>query len=191
METELLGLFWTEKIKLSQYTIQIVKDLSEEQLDHTDALGETIRRYLNSIVASDFLFRLSLPVSVGISSILPIPRQTESEVEKDLVKVRDLFGSPGLPSNLKEVIVSSASDLYFEGCNPSILPTLERWKKILLRLEKSIVGLADKDPLKYRYFSVLGIVSLPVAINYFSTQNLYYLRNGILKIKENPSFPKS
>ncbi len=191
METELLDLFWTEKIKLSQYTIQTVKDLSDTQLDHTDTLGETVRRYLNSIVASDFLFRLSLPVSVGISSILPIPRQTESEVEKDLVKVRDLFGSPALPSHLKDIVVSSAEGLYFEGCNPSILPVLERWKKILLRLEKSVQGLAQKDSLKYRYFSVLGIVSLPAAINYFSTQNLFYLRNGILKIKENPSFPKS
>ncbi|TGK06952.1 hypothetical protein EHO59_02195 [Leptospira semungkisensis] len=191
METELLGLFWTEKIKLSQYTIQTVKDLSDTQLDHTDALGETIRRYLNSIIATDFLFRISLPVSVGISSILPIPRQTEAELEKDLVKVRDLFGSPALPTNLKDIIVSSAENLYFEGCNPSLLPVFQRWKKILLRLEKSINGLAKKDSLKYRYLSVLGIVSLPVAINYFSTQNLHDLRNGILKIKENPSFPKS
>ncbi|WP_010571292.1 hypothetical protein [Leptospira broomii] len=191
MDTELLSLFWIEKIKLSQYTIQTVKNLTDVQLDHPDTLGETVRRYLNSMVASDFLFRLSLPVSIGISSILPIPRQQESEIEKDLVRVRDLFGSPPLPPGLKDIIVTSAEGLYFDECNPSLKSVFERWKRILLRLEKTIHNVSQKDSLKYRYFSVLGIVSLPVAINYFGTQNLYYLRNGILKIKENPSFPKS
>ncbi|EMO08620.1 hypothetical protein LEP1GSC137_0492 [Leptospira borgpetersenii str. Noumea 25] len=43
--------------------------------------------------------------------------------------------------------------------------------------------------MKYRYFSVIGIVSLPVAINYFEMQNLAWLRNGIMRITENPNFP--
>ncbi|PJZ69908.1 hypothetical protein CH373_13335 [Leptospira perolatii] len=191
MVMELLGLFWTEKIKLSQYIIQTVKDLSDVQLDHPDSLGETVRRYLNSMVASDFLFRLSLPVSVGISSVLPLSRQSEADIEKDLVKVRDLFGSPALPVGLKEIIVTSAEELYYDTCNPSLKPVLDRWIKILRRIEKTIQNVSKKDSLKYRYFSVLGVISLPVAINYFGTQNLFYFRNGILKIKENPSFPKS
>ncbi|ASV10005.1 hypothetical protein B2G50_19610 [Leptospira interrogans serovar Canicola] len=189
MESDLLAIFWTEKIKLTQYIIQTTKNFSSKQLDFTVTPRESVRFFLQSMVAGDFLLRVSLPISVGISSILPIARQSEEEIEKDLVRLRDQLGSPALPIGIKEIITQSADELFYEDCNPELKPLLIRWKKFLIRLEKSIQGLSTKDSLKYRYFSVIGIVSLPVAINYFEMQNLTWLRNGIMKIAENPNFP--
>ncbi|AVQ11433.1 Uncharacterized protein XB16_1101 [Leptospira santarosai] len=189
MESDLLTIFWTEKIKLTQYIIQTTKNFSSNQLDFSTTSRESIRSFLREMVAGDFFLRVSLPISVGISSILPIPRQSEEEIEKDLVRFRDQFGSPALPIGLKEIITQSAEELFFEDCNSELKPLFLRWKKILVRLEKTIQALSVKDSLKYRYFSVLGIVSLPVAINYFEMQNLAWLRNGIMRITENPGFP--
>ncbi|APH42995.1 Uncharacterized protein A9P81_3487 [Leptospira interrogans serovar Copenhageni/Icterohaemorrhagiae] len=189
MESDLLAIFWTEKIKLTQYIIQTTKNFSSKQLDFSVTPRESVRFFLQGMVAGDFFLRVSLPISVGISSILPIARQSEEEIEKDLVRLRDQLGSPALPIGIKEIITQSADELFFEDCNPELKPLFIRWKKILIRLEKSIQGLSTKDSLKYRYFSVIGIVSLPVAINYFEMQNLTWLRNGIMKIAENPNFP--
>ncbi|EMJ57314.1 hypothetical protein LEP1GSC013_1972 [Leptospira interrogans serovar Valbuzzi str. Duyster] len=189
MESDLLAIFWTEKIKLTQYIIQTTKNFSSKQLDFSVTPRESVRFFLQGMVAGDFFLRVSLPISVGISSILPIARQSEEEIEKDLVRLRDQLGSPALPIGIKEIITQSADELFFEGCNPELKPLFIRWKKILIRLEKTIQGLSTKDSLKYRYFSVIGIVSLPVAINYFEMQNLTWLRNGIMKIAENPNFP--
>ncbi|EMJ97665.1 hypothetical protein [Leptospira alstonii] len=190
MESDLLAIFWTEKIKLTQYIIQTTKNLSSKQLDFSvESRGESVRSFLQGMVAGDFFLRVSLPISVGISSILPIARQSEEDIEKDLVRFRDQFGSPALPIGLKEIITQSAEELFFEDCNPELKPLFLRWKRILAKLEKTIQGLNKKDSLKYRYFSVIGIVSLPVAINYFEMQNLTWLRNGIMKITENPNFP--
>ncbi|EJO77276.1 hypothetical protein ACO2J1_18550 [Leptospira interrogans] len=189
MESDLLAIFWTEKIKLTQYIIQTTKNFSSKQLDFSVTPRESVRFFLQSMVAGDFFLRVSLPISVGISSILPIARQSEEEIEKDLVRLRDQLGSPALPIGIKEIITQSADELFFEDCNPELKPLFIRWKKILIRLEKTIQGLSTKDSLKYRYFSVIGIVSLPVAINYFEMQNLTWLRNGIMKIAENPNFP--
>ncbi|PJZ29847.1 hypothetical protein CH370_06705 [Leptospira kmetyi] len=189
MESDLLAIFWTEKIKLTQYIIQTTKNFSSKQLDFSVAPRESVRSFLQAMVAGDFFLRVSLPISVGISSILPIARQSEEEIEKDLVRFRDQFGSPALPIGLKEIITQSAEELFFEDCNPELKPLFLRWKRILVRLEKTIRGLSSKDSLKYRYFSVIGIVSLPVAINYFEMQNLAWLRNGVMKITENPNFP--
>lgn len=189
MEPDLLAIFWTEKIKLTQYIIQITKNFSSKQLDFSVTPRESVRFFLQGMVAGDFFLRVSLPISVGISSILPIARQSEEEIEKDLVRLRDQLGSPALPIGIKEIITQSADELFFEDCNPELKPLFIRWKKILIRLEKTIQGLSTKDSLKYRYFSVIGIVSLPVAINYFEMQNLTWLRNGIMKIAENPNFP--
>ncbi|EKO70964.1 hypothetical protein LEP1GSC079_0975 [Leptospira interrogans str. FPW1039] len=184
-----MAIFWTEKIKLTQYIIQTTKNFSSKQLDFSVTPRESVRFFLQSMVAGDFFLRVSLPISVGISSILPIARQSEEEIEKDLVRLRDQLGSPALPIGIKEIITQSADELFFEDCNPELKPLFIRWKKILIRLEKTIQGLSTKDSLKYRYFSVIGIVSLPVAINYFEMQNLTWLRNGIMKIAENPNFP--
>ncbi|AAS71789.1 hypothetical protein GS518_16255 [Leptospira interrogans] len=189
MESDLLAIFWTEKIKLTQYIIQTTKNFSSKQLDFSVTPRESVRFFLQGMVAGDFFLRVSLPISVGISSILPIARQSEEEIEKDLVRLRDQLGSPALPIGIKEIITQSADELFFEDCNPELKPLFIRWKKILIRLEKTIQGLSTKDSLKYRYFSVIGIVSLPVAINYFEMQNLTWLRNGIMKIAENPNFP--
>ncbi|TGN00671.1 hypothetical protein [Leptospira yasudae] len=189
MESDLLAIFWTEKIKLTQFIIQTTKNLSSKQLDYSTAPRESIRSFLQAMVAGDFFLRVSLPISIGISSILPIARQSEEEIEKDLVRFRDQFGSPALPIGLKEIITQSAEELFFEDCNPELKPLFLRWKRILVRLEKTIQGFGTKDSLKYRYFSVIGIVSLPVAINYFEMQNLAWLRNGIMKITESPNFP--
>lgn len=189
MESDLLAIFWTEKIKLTQYIIQTTKNFSSKQLDFSVTPRESVRFFLQGMVAGDFFLRVSLPISVGISSILPIARQSEEEIEKDLVRLRDQLGSPALPIGIKEIITQSADELFFEDCNPELKPLFIRWKKILIRLEKTIQGLSTKDSLKYRYFSVTGIVSLPVAINYFEMQNLTWLRNGIMKIAENPNFP--
>ncbi|AKP24695.1 conserved hypothetical protein [Leptospira interrogans serovar Manilae] len=189
MESDLLAIFWTEKIKLTQYIIQTTKNFSSKQLDFSVTPRESVRFFLQGMVAGDFFLRVSLPISVGISSILPIARQSEEEIEKDLVRLRDQLGSPALPIGIKEIITQSAEELFFEDCNPELKPLFIRWKKILIRLEKTIQGLSTKDSLKYRYFSVIGIVSLPVAINYFEMQNLTWLRNGIMKIAENPNFP--
>ncbi|WP_061256421.1 hypothetical protein [Leptospira interrogans] len=189
MESDLLAIFWTEKIKLTQYIIQTTKNFSSKQLDFLVTPRESVRFFLQGMVAGDFFLRVSLPISVGISSILPIARQSEEEIEKDLVRLRDQLGSPALPIGIKEIITQSADELFFEDCNPELKPLFIRWKKILIRLEKTIQGLSTKDSLKYRYFSVIGIVSLPVAINYFEMQNLTWLRNGIMKIAENPNFP--
>ncbi len=189
MESDLLAIFWTEKIKLTQYIIQTTKIFSSKQLDFSVTPRESVRFFLQGMVAGDFFLRVSLPISVGISSILPIARQSEEEIEKDLVRLRDQLGSPALPIGIKEIITQSADELFFEDCNPELKPLFIRWKKILIRLEKTIQGLSTKDSLKYRYFSVIGIVSLPVAINYFEMQNLTWLRNGIMKIAENPNFP--
>ncbi|EKO52163.1 MULTISPECIES: hypothetical protein [Leptospira] len=189
MKSDLLAIFWTEKIKLTQYIIQTTKNFSSEQLDFSVAPRESVRSFLQGMVAGDFFLRVSLPISVGISSILPIARQSEEEIEKDLVRFRDQLGSPALPIGIKEIITQSADELFFEDCSPELKPLFIRWKKILIRLEKTIQGLRTKDSLKYRYFSVMGIVSLPVAINYFEMQNLTWLRNGIMKITENPNFP--
>ncbi|EMY76925.1 hypothetical protein LEP1GSC060_3261 [Leptospira weilii serovar Ranarum str. ICFT] len=189
MKSDLLAIFWTEKIKLTQYIIQTTKNFSSQQLDFSAAPRESVRSFLQGMVAGDFFLRVSLPISVGISSILPIARQSEEDIEKDLVRLRDQFGSPALPIGLKEIITQSAEELFFEDCNPELKPLFLRWKGILAKLEKTIQGLNKKDSLKYRYFSVIGIVSLPVAINYFEMQNLTWLRNGIMKITENPNFP--
>ncbi|WP_167881195.1 hypothetical protein [Leptospira gomenensis] len=189
MESDLLGIFWTEKIKLTQYIIHNTKHLSSAQLDFAPKPKESVRSFLQAMVAGDFFLRVSLPISVGISSFLPIARQSEEEIEKDLVRFRDQFGSPALPIGLKEVITQSAEELFFEDCNPELKPLFSRWKRILIRLEKTILSFRAKDSLKYRYFSVIGIVSLPVAVNYFEMQNLAWLRNGILKTMENPRFP--
>ncbi|MCG6166462.1 hypothetical protein LFX25_01170 [Leptospira sp. FAT2] len=189
MESDLLAIFWTEKIKLTQFIIQTTKNLSSKQLDYSTTPRESIRSFLQAMVAGDFFLRVSLPISIGISSILPIARQSEEEIEKDLVRFRDQFGSPALPIGLKEIITQSAEELFFEDCNPELKPLFLRWKRILVRLEKTIQGFGTKDSLKYRYFSVIGIVSLPVAINYFEMQNLSWLRNGIMKITESPNFP--
>lgn len=189
MESDLLAIFWTEKIKLTQYIIQTTKNFSSKQLDFSVTPRESVRFFLQGMVAGDFFLRVSLPISVGISSILPIARQSEEEIEKDLVRLRDQLGSPALPIGIKEIITQSADELFFEDCNPELKPLFIRWKKILIRLEKTIQGLSTKDSLKYRYFSVIGIVSLPVAINYFEMQNLTWLRNGIMKIAENSNFP--
>ncbi|AXR59812.1 hypothetical protein [Leptospira mayottensis] len=189
MESDLLAIFWTEKIKLTQYIIQTTKNFSSNQLDFSITSRKSVRSFLQDMVAGDFFLRVSLPISVGISSILPISRQSEEDIEKDLVRFRDQFGSPALPIGLREIITQSAEELFFEGCNSELKPLFFRWKKILVKLEKTIQALSVKDSLKYRYFSVIGIVSLPVAINYFEMQNLAWLRNGIMRITENPNFP--
>ncbi|PKA05037.1 hypothetical protein CH375_07435 [Leptospira ellisii] len=189
MESDLLGIFWTEKIKL--IGTQMFGDMNDilSQLDFSPKPKESVRSFLQAMVAGDFFLRVSLPISVGISSLLPIARQSEEEIEKDLVRFRDQFGSPALPIGLKEVITQSAEELFFEDCNPELKPLFLRWKRILIRLEKTVLSFRAKDSLKYRYFSVIGIVSLPVAVNYFEMQNLAWLRNGIMKTMENPHFP--
>lgn len=185
MKSNTLDLFWVEKMKLIQYSINLTKSLDDSRLDNRSHSGDkqsaSIRATLFSMVQLDRKLAGALSFSVKMSRFLPLPQVEPATLEKELTSIRDMVDSPALPPELSEIINRKVNDLHWENSNPSLLALWEDWSRNLLRIENELKNLDESTVLKLRYFSWRGVFSIPSSINLSSAMSHKLLKEGILK----------
>jgi hypothetical protein len=101
MKSTTLELFWVEKIKLTQNTINTTKQLLDQQLDYSNESSTiSIRKVLETMVGHDKKFANYLPFAIKLGQFLHFPKANQIEIEKELSMVRDNFNPPALPPHL-------------------------------------------------------------------------------------------
>jgi hypothetical protein len=191
MKSSTLELFWVEKIKLTQNTINLTRNLNDEQLDFpNDVARLSIRKALQKMQINDQKFATYLPFAIRFGNLFPLPKVSQVEIEQELTMIRDLFQAPALPPKLSEIIVRSADEIEFSECNPSLENIFKPWKQAIGHQEMHVEKISEEDSYKYRYFSWKGIYIIPAAINMVAMENHFLLKDGILKFLKDPNFPK-
>jgi hypothetical protein len=123
MKSTTLELFWVEKIKLTQNTInthQTVARSSNWIMPMNHQPYQHSQRYLETMVGHDKKFANYLPFAIKLGQFLRFPKANQIEIEKELAMVRDNFNPPALPPHLSDIIARSASELDYSSCNPSL-----------------------------------------------------------------------
>ncbi|WCL50206.1 hypothetical protein [Leptospira sp. GIMC2001] len=191
MKSTTLELFWVEKIKLTQNTINLTKGLTDSQLDFPDDLAlPSIRKSLHAMVSNDRRFANYLPFSLKMSGLFRFSPASQDEIERELTKIRDLFNPPALPPKLSEIIIRDPGNIDLSDTNSSLLPLFKSWVGVLNSIEKAIENLSEEDAICLRYFSLSGIYVIPAAINMTAMQNHFLLKDGILRFLNDKKFPK-
>jgi hypothetical protein len=192
MKSTSLELFWVEKIKLTQNTINLTKSLSDRQLDYpSDLARSSIRKTLHKMAQHDRKFSFYLPLSIRMSLILPLSPIRQEDLEQELTKIRDLFDPPALPPFLSEIISRESRDLDISETNASLEGIWAEWIHSLSHIESMIYNLTEEESLRIRYFTLTGIYALPSMINLTAMQNHHDLKEGILKLLKDSEFPSA
>jgi hypothetical protein len=190
MKSTSLEIFWVEKIKLTQNTINITQSLSDQQLDYVGTARKTcIRKSLGKMFETDRKFAFYLPFSIRMSQLLPLSPIQQDDIEAELIRIRDLFDPPALPPFLSEIISRNSGDLDYSQSNPSLLELWKGWASSLSQIEGMINSLTENEALKIRYFTLTGIYALPSMINLTAMQNHHCLKEGVLSLIKDPNFP--
>jgi hypothetical protein len=185
MKANTLDLFWVEKIKLIQYSINLLKSLSDEDLDKTsnssDKNHASIRSSIDRLIWIDRKLSTNLPFSIKMSRFLPFSMVDSASIEKELLDIRDMIDAPALPPELSKIIARKAEDLEWLDGNPSLEVKWKEWISYLSKVENELLNLEESTILKLRYFSWKGIFSIPSVINLSAAQSHCILRESILK----------
>ncbi|MCC5813660.1 MAG: hypothetical protein JJT78_02815 [Leptospira sp.] len=185
MKANTLDLFWVEKIKLIQYSINLLKSLSDKDLDKSSNSSsrpnETIRDSIDRLIWIDRKLSTNLPFSIKMSRFFPFSLVDSASIEKELLDIRDMIDAPALPPELSGIIARKVEDLEWQGGNSSLDVKWKEWISYLTRIEKELFYLEESAVLKLRYFSWKGIFSIPSAINLSAAQSHCILRECILK----------
>jgi hypothetical protein len=191
MKSTTLELFWVEKIKLTQNTINITKQLQDKQLDYANESSNTsIRKVLETMVGHDKKFTTYLPFAIKFGQFLRLPKANQIEIEKELAMVRDNFNPPALPPHLSDIIARSASELDYSSCNPSLSNLFQSWQDCSKNQESRLEFISEEESYSIRYFTLTGIYILPSAINMIAMWNHKLLKDGICKQMNDSNFPK-
>ncbi|MCB1157733.1 MAG: hypothetical protein H7A25_07795 [Leptospiraceae bacterium] len=192
MDKKLNHLLWVEKIKLTQYIFNLTGQLSEKQLEFIPPGGYwSIRQDLEYLRFIDSLMQFSFPLSVSVSSILPLKELDEGDIELDMERLYNLYPGPLLPGNLGTIEVEKASQLLLDGFSKEMRAMFESWKKALENAEKYLSKLEIGDCKKKRFFSVLGIFSIPAGIDLHTVYSSHFFLEKIKKAMEHSDFPKN
>lgn len=192
MKSTSLEIFWVEKIKLVQNTINITQSLTDQQLDYSDSSRKSsIRKSLAKMVDTDRRFAFYLPFSIRMSQFLPLSPIQQDDMEAELIKIRDLFDPPALPPFLSEIIARNSGDIDYSQSNSSLLVLWKEWVSSLAMIEQMTSRLEENEALRIRYFTLTGIYALPSMINLTAMQNHYILKEGVLSFIKDPNFPST
>ncbi|MEM7184380.1 MAG: hypothetical protein AAF518_26010 [Spirochaetota bacterium] len=186
----ILTSLWEEKIKLAQYVINTTAEFTIPQLGYTiPGDNWTVYSHLHHIVWIDRMMRFSVPFSILASSLFPFKSLGEPDYALELEKVSRLYQTPSIPPGLGEIYVFKASTLNLTGVKTQKLIQLySKWKASLQIAENYLLKLSEEDCRKKRFFSAVGVYSLPAGIELHVAHTTHYLHNNILPALSNSEF---
>lgn len=163
MLAKILSVFWTEKLRFTQYTIEELAKLSEFefQAPKTPSYGTILQK----MVDCDRDFRFFLPISMKLSGFLFLPRLAEWDINKDIEIIRDRFTPPAFPPHFFEIRIQSASELRSENLPKYLSGLVFQWKGELMNIESRLERISEEEAYRKRYFSLTGIHTISGAIN--------------------------
>lgn len=181
MLTEILEIFWKEKLRFVQFCFDSLSKLSNESL-HKKSQNhkKSVHWAISQMIASDRNFSFYLPLSIRLTSFFFFGSFREQEIEKDLDQIRDKFTPPAFPAHFWEINIQSAEGLKMEALDSEVQKLCEDWKGVLLLLEEKLARITEKEAYRKRYTSLTGIHTISGAINN-STEYCHHLWNVYIK----------
>ncbi|TGN14322.1 hypothetical protein [Leptospira ilyithenensis] len=177
MLTHILEIFWIEKLRFTQYTINKIAKIPDSEYEFSSAdRPKSIAWAVEQMVAFDRNFAFYLPLSLRFGALFSFPPYKELDVEKDVEDIRDKFTPPAFPLRFLDISIDSAKLLNITNVNVSKEKLIKDWRLTLIRIEDRLAGLSEKEAFKKRYASLSGIHTLPGAINN-STEFCHFLWN--------------
>lgn len=176
MVTEILEIFWKEKLRFAQYCFDELASLDAKTFQTKQATGKSPQWVIQQMVSYDKTFRFYLPISLRISSFFFFQSFKDQEIEKDLEAIRDRYTPPAFPAHFWEIHITEAKELKIKATDPLVKEQCETWKEVLLQLESKLSLISESDAYRKRYTSLTGIHTISGAINN-STEFCHYLWN--------------
>ncbi|ABZ98961.1 hypothetical protein EHQ92_00835 [Leptospira biflexa] len=176
MVTEILEIFWKEKLRFAQYCFDELSHLDGKSFVGKTDSGKSPEWVLHQMVSYDKTFRFYLPISLKISSFFFFNSFKDQEIEKDLESIRDRYTPPAFPSHFWEIQISEAHQLKIKATDPLVKAQCDVWKEVLLQLESKLSLISQTDAYRKRYTSLTGIHTISGAINN-STEFCHHLWN--------------
>ena len=165
MLTEILDIFWREKLRFVQFCLDELSQIDRTRLDQTNNQGKTFRWAIQQMIAHDRNFSFYLPFSLRLSSFFFFSSYKEQEIEKDLENIRDRYTPPAFPSHFWEIKVQNARELRIKSSDPDVRALCETWLEVLVRLEAKLAQISEREAYRKRYTSLTGIHTISGAIN--------------------------
>lgn len=179
MVTEILEIFWKEKLRFAQYCFDELATLDAKSFQKKRSSGKSPEWVLQQMVSYDKTFRFYLPISLKISSFFFFHSFKDQEIEKDLENIRDRYTPPAFPPHFWEIHISDAKEINIKALDPIVKQHCESWKEVLLELELKLSHISETDAYRKRYTSLSGIHTISGAINN-STEFCHYLWNAYM-----------
>ncbi|WP_208861466.1 hypothetical protein [Leptospira brenneri] len=176
MVTEILEIFWKEKLRFAQYCFDELAPLEAKSYVAIGPTGRSADWTLQQMISYDRNFSFFLPLSLRISGFFFFNSFKDQEIERDLETIRDRYTPPAFPSHFWEIQITKAADLKIKAEDPFVKRQCESWKEVLVRLESKLSGISERDAYRKRYTSLTGIHTISGAINN-STEFCHYLWN--------------
>lgn len=176
MVTEILEIFWKEKLRFAQYCFDELALLDAKAFAEKKTNGKTPVWTLQQMISYDRTFSFYLPLSLRISGFFFFTTFKDQDIEKDLESIRDRYTPPAFPAHFWEIQIAKAEDLQIKATDPLVKEQCESWKEVLVRLESKLSGISERDAYRKRYTSLTGIHTISGAINN-STEFCHYLWN--------------
>ncbi|EMY62008.1 hypothetical protein [Leptospira terpstrae] len=176
MVTEILEIFWKEKLRFAQYCFDELASLDSKSFLEKRPKGKSAQWTLQQMVSNDRTFSFYLPISLKISGFFFFTTFKDQDIEKDLEAIRDRYTPPAFPSHFWEIQIEKAENLRITAKDPLVKEHCEFWKEILVRLEVKLSEISERDAYRKRYTSLTGIHTISGAINN-STEFCHYLWN--------------
>ncbi|TGM74863.1 hypothetical protein EHR01_09805 [Leptospira mtsangambouensis] len=176
MVTEILEIFWKEKLRFAQYCFDELAPLDAKAFTEKKTSGKSAEWTLQQMISYDRNFSFFLPLSLRISGFFFFTAFKDQDIEKDLEAIRDRYTPPAFPTHFWEIQISKATDLKIKATDPQVKEQCESWKEVLVRLESKLSGISERDAYRKRYTSLTGIHTISGAINN-STEFCHYLWN--------------
>ncbi|XDD45922.1 hypothetical protein AB3N60_14565 [Leptospira sp. WS39.C2] len=176
MVTEILEIFWKEKLRFAQYCFDELTSFDSKTFQEKGTTGKSPQWVLQQMVSYDKTFRFYLPISLKLSGFFFFHSFKDQEIEKDLESIRDKYTPPAFPAHFWEIQISEAKNLTIKATDPMVKEQCESWKEVLLHLESKLSAISESDAYRKRYTSLTGIHTISGAINN-STEFCHYLWN--------------
>ncbi|TGM05577.1 hypothetical protein [Leptospira jelokensis] len=176
MVTEILEIFWKEKLRFAQYCFDELATLDAQTFQEKGKTGKSPQWVLGQMISYDKTFRFYLPIALKISSFFFFHSFKDQEIEKDLETIRDHYTPPAFPSHFWEIQITEAKELKIKALDPLVAVQCESWKEVLTQLEAKLSLISESDAYRKRYTSLTGIHTISGAINN-STEFCHYLWN--------------
>ncbi|TGL51328.1 hypothetical protein EHQ59_10500 [Leptospira kemamanensis] len=180
MVTEILEIFWKEKLRFAQYCFDELASLDAKTFPGKGKTGKSPQWVLQQMVSYDKTFRFYLPISLKLSSFFFFHSFKDQEIEKDLESIRDRYTPPAFPAHFWEIHISEAKELKIKATDPLVSEYCESWKEVLLQLEEKLSQISETDAYRKRYTSLTGIHTISGAINN-STEFCHYIWNRYME----------